>query len=693
MIFMKHINVVGVIASLLAMLTLSVSAQDKNPPELMSYQGYLTGSDGKPLSEGVAENYGIEFRIYGTEEGTDVLWSELQQVTVSDGSFSVFLGQGEAIPSDNADSTVLSALFDSESASHLYIGMTVDGLGDELAPRLRLLSAPYAFLASKAIAAESLIGGTTLLTEDGEVTIDQDLYVKGTAGIFANGLWSTDGDLELGNFSGGTYQKAVTVEGSSGDVTIEGALTTEGGISVSGAGAFTGDLSGTDGAFSGALNIGASSSLTAPGRLGVSDDLFVYDNTILSGYLSVGSIGHASAEQGDGDVRVGDDLFVDDRAYVGGVFHVGDSHVDAIHNGDLGVGDDLWVSDNGLVEGWMRIGGSNSDNPSNDGDLVVKNDLFVEGQSFFAGDSGEAVGSSGSSGRVIIGSQSNTNIGIDGDDIQARDGSSTSTLKLNDRGGMVKVGESLIVGDPSASEIDEWVTEDGDVLVKADLIVLDDFVVQDTGRIEGNLGIYDKLLLHGDDTLDVDDSDVSTNFSDSMRFYSHDGGSIWSVGPTRDGGNGDDELSFSYHNGSSWEGIGYIEPGSDGWKTWSDRRLKKDIEPLEEGVLDRLMRVPAVRYRKKTEPHDSVKQFGFIAQDIAEAFPGFVDENDEVLGLDYARISTFTVAGIQELRREKDEEIQALEKANQELQQQNEALQQRFEELMSRLSAVEELVQ
>lgn len=200
----------------------------------------------------------------------------------------------------------------------------------------------------------------------------------------------------------------------------------------------------------------------------------------------------------------------------------------------------------------------------------------------------------------------------------------------------------------------------------------------------------DKLLLKGADRRT---GTGQSDQSDSLRFYSHDGGSIWSVGPTQDAGNTDDELSFSYYNGSSWEGIGYLEPTSDAWLIWSDRRLKKDIEPMGDGVLDALMNVPPVRYRKKSRSSDSRKLYGFIAQDVAAAFPEFVNTTNEYLALDYARFSVFTLAGLQELRREKDSQIEELAEANEALKRENEGLKSQFDALLSRLSALEAKVQ
>ena len=56
----------------------------------LSYQGRLSGSDGKPVVNGT---YSIGFALYNVETGGSPLWIESQNVTIENGGFSVYLGK------------------------------------------------------------------------------------------------------------------------------------------------------------------------------------------------------------------------------------------------------------------------------------------------------------------------------------------------------------------------------------------------------------------------------------------------------------------------------------------------------------------------------------------------------------------------------------------------------------------------
>ncbi|MCC7374597.1 MAG: hypothetical protein IT581_08070 [Verrucomicrobiales bacterium] len=128
------------------------------PPERMTYQGYVTDGNGNALGATNPKNYDIIFRIWNDATSTSAanrLWTEQQTVTVDKGYFSVLLGEGASIGESRP---VLSTVFTNANASDRWIGLTVKGIGAgtppadvDIAPRIRLLTSPYAFLASKAL--------------------------------------------------------------------------------------------------------------------------------------------------------------------------------------------------------------------------------------------------------------------------------------------------------------------------------------------------------------------------------------------------------------------------------------------------------------------------------------------------------------------------------------------------------------
>jgi len=102
-------------------------------PRMLSYQGRLTDSLGNPVPDG---NYELTFRLYTQETGGTPFWTETQTVEVRGGVFFVRLGAVNPINNLPDEGT-------------LYFGMQV-GTGQELTPRLPIVSSAYAFKADTA---------------------------------------------------------------------------------------------------------------------------------------------------------------------------------------------------------------------------------------------------------------------------------------------------------------------------------------------------------------------------------------------------------------------------------------------------------------------------------------------------------------------------------------------------------------
>src|SRR6202051_1252515 len=107
-------------------------AQPIAPPELMSYQGYLTDGTGNPLGPTSTgpKNYNVVFRIWDSATLGTELYAEQQTVTVDNGYFSVLLGEGGAYQSEPhnppAGSGQLSFLFTNQlSGKGLFVEFAV----------------------------------------------------------------------------------------------------------------------------------------------------------------------------------------------------------------------------------------------------------------------------------------------------------------------------------------------------------------------------------------------------------------------------------------------------------------------------------------------------------------------------------------------------------------------------------------
>ncbi len=201
----------------LAMAHGTMAQATPKPPERMTYQGFLTGSDGVALGNTAPKAYDVLFRIFDAEQGGTLLWGEQQTVTVDKGYFSVLLGEGAAVTGIPNSGITLSSLFSGATASDRYVGFTVKGIGTggadvDILPRVRLMTSPYAFLAGRALnadAASKLVqasGADLLSSSGGQVLLSGALGVGSTNIIeFGQGVATKNADsgkIGYGTFSG-----------------------------------------------------------------------------------------------------------------------------------------------------------------------------------------------------------------------------------------------------------------------------------------------------------------------------------------------------------------------------------------------------------------------------------------------------------------------------------------------------------
>jgi microcystin-dependent protein len=161
----------------LGFLLVNSAFGEARPPRLMTYQGYVRDGDGNPLGNPNPVNKTMEFYVYDAEEGGNVKWGEEQTVTVDNGYFSVILGEGTSIAG-----TPNTLVFDgmdrnSDTADSRYVGVRVDGV--DINPRLRLMTAPYAYLAQEAIQAKNADNATNAETSIRAVNADREVPVGG----------------------------------------------------------------------------------------------------------------------------------------------------------------------------------------------------------------------------------------------------------------------------------------------------------------------------------------------------------------------------------------------------------------------------------------------------------------------------------------------------------------------------------
>ncbi len=106
--------------------------------------------------------------------------------------------------------------------------------------------------------------------------------------------------------------------------------------------------------------------------------------------------------------------------------------------------------------------------------------------------------------------------------------------------------------------------------------------------------------------------------------------------------------------------------------TYSDKRYKKEIEPIKTALSNVIKLQPVMYYWRKDEfpdkKFDSKKHIGLIAQELETVFPEVVSTDDKgYKSVDYPALVPVLIRAVQEL----NERVDALEKQNKELEKIN----------------------
>ncbi len=140
-------------------------------PPFINYQGRVTDSSGVGLGTGTPVNRKVIFRVFDAATGGTRLWSEQHTVTISNGEFSVLLGNGiDAFYSGSTEtptktSTPLDTVFTSPGILR-FVEVVVDNADGvftaadtPITPRQQITSTAYSF---RARSADTITSGTDL---------------------------------------------------------------------------------------------------------------------------------------------------------------------------------------------------------------------------------------------------------------------------------------------------------------------------------------------------------------------------------------------------------------------------------------------------------------------------------------------------------------------------------------------------
>ncbi len=208
---MKLRHLPSLCAVLLALCPTLATAQISAVPGFISYQGRVVDASGANVGAGTPVNRTVIFRIWDNPSSTNtanLIYSEAQTVTVSDGEFSVLVGQG--VPNNTQTfgySETIKKLADFSTAfngSTRYLGVTVAATAtiavtdNEITPRQQIVSTAFAM---RAKFAESIgISNDLILTPLTGTASNYGLGWYGTDRLF--GGTAVDGPVLYGNAGG-----------------------------------------------------------------------------------------------------------------------------------------------------------------------------------------------------------------------------------------------------------------------------------------------------------------------------------------------------------------------------------------------------------------------------------------------------------------------------------------------------------
>jgi hypothetical protein len=124
---MQRLSYLCILLSALCIISLNNSFSQV--PQKMSFQGVLRNADGTIVNDGTFE---ITVSIYDQESGDLPIWQEQQTVTTANGVFSIIIGEYQSL--------------DLDFRKQYWISTQI-GTSAESSPRIKLSSAPYAFIA------------------------------------------------------------------------------------------------------------------------------------------------------------------------------------------------------------------------------------------------------------------------------------------------------------------------------------------------------------------------------------------------------------------------------------------------------------------------------------------------------------------------------------------------------------------
>jgi hypothetical protein len=217
-------------AALLALFPILATAQTSAVPGFISYQGRVVDASGANVGAGTPVNRTVIFRIWDNPSSTNaanLIYSEAQTVTVSEGEFSVLVGQGVANTTQTygyvETTKKLADIGLAFGGSTRYLGVSVAATAtiattdNEITPRQQIVSTAFAMRAKVAESVDSLAITSAMLANNSVTTTQLGEAAITTSKIATNAVTTTqiaDGTITAAKIAAGTIATANIAESS-----------------------------------------------------------------------------------------------------------------------------------------------------------------------------------------------------------------------------------------------------------------------------------------------------------------------------------------------------------------------------------------------------------------------------------------------------------------------------------------------
>lgn len=643
-----------------------------------TYQGRLETS-------GVPANgqHDFEFRLFdsatlGTQVGTSIC---MDQLNVQDGLFSVGLNFGQQF-------TGAAFWLEIRVRADGVVGNCSTGAFTTLTPRQRLTGTPYALalpglwtLSSGSI--PSVIGG---FAENSVLNGAIGAVIAG-GGNVAEANVVTDA---FGVVSGGTRNRAGDSAGTSTDhpfATVGGGIGNVAGAASSTVGGGNSNLaSGNDSSIGGGINnlAGGPASTVAGG----STNRATAPNTTIAGGTNNTASGQVTAIGGGGSNTASGDL----STVCGGSGNTASGLLSAIGGGGGNQASDAFATvgggkDNRASGGRSTVAGGAANSASNGFSTIgggVGNTASGPSTTVSGGNGNTASGNDATVGGGIINSSSGAGATIGGGrentanqnmaTIGGGNGNQATNFDATVAGGFHNIAagvRSTVAGGGDNQATSYFSAVPGGEFNKAggfhSFATGRRAIVRDataTGDFNGDEGTF----------VWADDTDIDFVSTGPRQFLirATNGVAI----------NANDPLGFTLAvNGEA------AKPGGGSWATYSDSRLKQDIAPIG-GALALAMSLRGVTFQYSAEAIAkgrgvSGRQLGFVAQEVEQAVPEWVGEDNE--GVKHITERGATALLIEAMRELRAENACALAERDVEIARMREDFASKIKELQSRI--------